>query len=180
MEYDRFDISAEAIPELHDLTAATGILWSAAASATPNQYPGFVVTHDGERAEFTMHHSPTTHDRVALYRDTDGVWCVEEQRQRPTTEDQGFGQFLRTTITNPLLPGAKPTRVVEQTNPASAGEFMVESWAENPNGLNADGCKRLLDTLRVIRGEKLDPPTPEVSRAPRLRGLLAKIGAILR
>ncbi|HEU4914444.1 MAG TPA: hypothetical protein VFT16_03525 [Candidatus Saccharimonadales bacterium] len=178
MEYERFNIASESIPELGELTAATDLLWSAAQGAAPNQYPGFEVTHDGDTAAFTMHHSPTMHDRVALYRGSDGVWCIEERRQRAALEDEGFAQLVRITAISPLSLGAKPTRIIERTNPASAGEFIIESWGESSRGLDAEGCERLRDTLRVIRGERLDHQGPP--HMTRVRGWLAKIGAVFR
>lgn len=174
MEFDRFAEADQAIPELHDLNAATGLLWASAQNASPNQYPGFEVTHDGERASFTMHHSPTTYDRLSLFRDADGVWNIEQQRQRPTVETEGFAQFSRVTTTQPLLPGEQSTRVEEQSGPHTAGEFTPQSVTASEQGLDADRCQHLLGLMRTVRGE-VEPRTP---RFPRVRGWLAKVGLV--
>lgn len=172
MESDRFTEVAQSIPELHGLNAASGLLWASAEHAVPDQYPGFEVAHDGERASFTMHHSPTTYDRLSLFRDSDGVWNIEEQRQRPTVETEGLAQFSRITTTHPLLPGERSIRVQEQSGPHTAGEFTLQTATTAERGLDADGCQRLLGLLRTVRGE-VEPVAP---RMPRVRGWLAKLG----
>ncbi len=170
MDFERFS-EAVAIPELHDLSAAAGVLWASAAAA-PNQYPGLGVTHDGVRASFTLRHSPTTYDQLSMYRDDDGVWNVEEQRQRPTLETEGFGLLVRTTATQPLLPGERSTLVTEQSSHHMEGEFTPMSVTTSEQGLDAQGCQRLLGLLRTVRGET----ELRVSRLQRLRGWLAKSG----
>ena len=172
MEFDRFAEAAQSIPELSDLNAAAGLLWASAENAAPNQYPGFEVTHDGTRAAFTMHHSPTTYDRLSLFRDADGVWTIEEQRQRPTVETEGLAQFSRVTTTHPLFPGEPSTRLQEQSGPHTGGEFTPQTITVAEQGLDADGCQRLLGTLRAVRGE-VEPASP---RMPRVRGWLTKLG----
>jgi len=172
MNNDRFTEAAEAIPELRDLNAAAGMLWASAQHATPDQYPGFEVAHDGVRATFTVRHSPTTHDSLSLFRDADGVWNIEEQWQRPTVETEGFGQFARVTTTHPLLPGERPTHVVEQSGPHTQGEFTPQAITQPDQGLDVQSCQYLLGVLRTVRGET-EPTGP---RFPRIHGWLAKIG----
>lgn len=174
MEHKRFAEVTEVIPELTELTAAASLMWISASTAAPNQYPGFRVEHDGERAAFTMHRSPTIYDRLSLFRDEDGVWTVEEQRQRPTVETEGFGQFVRSTSRQSLIPGERAQQTIEISGPATGGEFALEAVSQAEQGLDVPECERLLGLLRTIRGEA-ELPT---GRMPRVRGWLSKLGLI--
>src|SRR5512133_957497 len=109
MNYNAYSGETGAIPVLSTLNGVVDTMWSSAINAQPDQYPGFTVTHDGIRASFMVQHTPTAYDRVSMYRSPDGVWTVEEQRQRPALETEGFGNFTRTTTISTLLPGAMPT-----------------------------------------------------------------------
>lgn len=174
MDQDRFADVAPAIPELGDLNAACGLLWADATHPLPDQYAGFDVLHDGERASFTMQHSPTTYDRLSLFRDADGVWNIEQQRQRPTVETEGFGLFTRVTTTQPLLPGARAVRVAEQSAPHTHDELTPQSVTTADEGLDAVGCQQLLELLRTVRGEE----EARQPRFPRVHGWLAKVGLV--
>lgn len=148
----------EVAPDLPDVIAAVELLWVSASTARPDNYPGFVVTHDGACATFRMYKSPTIYDSVALSRGEDGTWCVEKQTQRPTMEDQGFGQLVRTTTTQRLTRGAKATKLIEQTRPDTEGQFAPQSFGVCAGeGLGEQGYQSYLDLFRSVRGEREHP-----------------------
>jgi hypothetical protein len=161
-------------PEMDQLASVAESMWHSAAAGPADLFPNFIVTHDGQRADFTLEGGPALHDRMSVLKSEEGVWCIEEQTQRPTLEDAGYGKIERITHAHTLVPGQPSMKLTIRGHLVEDGSLTdVEcDDVKFTSPLNAAGCQRLVAGFRTIRGED-EPSLP--ARSPR-RGWFKKLG----
>lgn len=172
MSNESFTDFAEASPELCELETTIDGLWQDAWQS-PETFPDFEVTHDGERASFTNMHTPTIYGRLELFRNH-GVWVVVQQEQRPCYEHEGSGGFIRTTTTQVLRPNMSVSTLAEQIGPSRDGTTQILDCKLSEQLLSPEICSSLQRTLKRIRG--METEHPKRRRRSGIRGWLAKLG----
>ena len=162
---------------LSGLSLAARDLASAAANATPDQFPGLEVTctEDG-RAAFTWYHSKSStarYNRLAVFHGSDGSLCIEEEVQRPSMEDEGLGHHVRITTTYPLSPSQLSmldgaTTIKRMGKLYNDGTLFVEDKhrrTEFGQAVDEAMCQRLLARVQEVSNAQFAEQSP----APRHR-----------
>lgn len=145
------------------------------AARNPGQFNGFDVQVADDRVTFRYQQSPTIYNQLALVRDETVGLRVEQQTQRPSLEDVGFGMSVRETTTVQLLAGAQGSVIQEKGRLLNNGMLGDGSTVESAIGFEADEqyLKGLNVYLLAIDESRRPAEKPPLSR---MRSLLGRLG----